>query len=372
MGEIKNMECNEDEWKKEMPYFCWLAGIDGLGNRTRMELTAYAGSPKAVYELGEGELREVVNARKLKKITEARERGDIWDNFEKLKRDDIQFYPIYHPSYPQRLKQIGDAPYGIYVLGRLPEKERASVAVIGARQCSEYGYYMAKKCGKELAEAGIDVISGMARGIDGISQLAAIQNGGRSYGVLGCGVDVCYPAENRLLYEALKERGGLISEYAPGTQPRPQLFPPRNRVISGLADVVLIVEAREKSGTVITADMALEQGKEVYVVPGRITDCLSEGCNMLLKQGAGVFTSIQNMICETGLEKQTERTESKRKEEKPEEILLAALDFYPKSREQLMEETGLEYKDVICLLTKMCMEESVIQVSAGQYVRRKK
>ena len=212
----------------------------------------------------------------------------------------------------------------------------------------------------------------MARGIDGISQLAAIQNGGRSYGVLGCGVDVCYPAENRMLYEALKERGGLISEYAPGTQPRPQLFPPRNRMISGLADVVLIVEAREKSGTVITADMALEQGKEVYVVPGRITDCLSEGCNMLLKQGAGIFTSIQDMICETGLEKQTGRTESKRKEEKPEEILLAALDFYPKSREQLMEETGLEYKDIVCVLTKMCMEESVIQVSAGQYVRRKK
>ena len=145
-----------------------------------------------------------------------------------------------------------------------------------------------------MGRAGIQVISGMARGIDGISQQAALSAGGTSYGVLGCGVDICYPAQNRRLYEELLEKGGLLSTYTPGTKPLPQYFPPRNRIVSGLSDALIVIEARQKSGTLITVDMALEQGRDVYVVPGRITDRLSDGCNHLLTQGAGVFLSPES------------------------------------------------------------------------------
>lgn len=192
-------------------------------------------------------------------------------------------------EYPARLLKIPGPPKILYVLGELPREDIPSVAVIGARDCSEYGKYVAAGLGKYLGEQGIQVISGMARGIDGISQEAALDAGGKSFGILGCGVDICYPAGNRTLYEKLKREGGLLSEYEPGTPVKPYQFPARNRIVSGLADAVVVVEAREKSGTLITVDMALEQGKEVYAVPGRVTDRLSDGCNRLLKTGAGLL-----------------------------------------------------------------------------------
>ena len=168
-------------------------------------------------------------------------------------------------------------------MGKLPDENRPTVSIVGARNSSEYGKYAAKLFGERLAAAGVQVISGMARGVDGISQQSAIYAGGDSYGVLGSGVDVCYPEDNRRLYDSLITNGGVISEYLPGTQPKPQYFPQRNRIISGLSDVVLVIEAREKSGTLITVDMALEQGREVFAVPGRICDSLSYGCNSLIR-----------------------------------------------------------------------------------------
>ena len=168
--------------------------------------------------------------------------------------------------------------------------------MIGARECSEYGIYVAKNFAKELGAHGIPVISGMARGIDSISQEAALQGGGRTYAVLGCGVDICYPKSSRRLYEQILERGGILSTFPPGTEPIKRLFPERNRIVSGLADVILVVEARQKSGTFITVDMALEQGREVYAIPGRLTDRLSDGCNLLLQQGALIAVSPKDLL----------------------------------------------------------------------------
>jgi DNA processing protein len=136
----------------------------------------------------------------------------------------------------------------------------------------------------------------MARGIDGIAQKAALDAGGKSYAVLGCGVDICYPEENRDLYERLQQQGGILSEYPPGMQPIAKLFPPRNRIISGLSDLVLVIEARKRSGTLITVDMALEQGREVYALPGRVSDALSDGCNRLIRQGAGPATCPEDIL----------------------------------------------------------------------------
>jgi DNA processing protein len=170
------------------------------------------------------------------------------------------------------------------------------VAIIGARKCSDYGKFMAEKFATGFGKNNIDVISGMAYGVDGISQRAAIDAGTKSYAVLGSGVDVIYPKSNTKLYNDLIKSGGVLSEYPPGIEARPSLFPPRNRIISALADVVLVVEAKEKSGTLITVDMALEQGREVYAVPGRCSDVLSMGCNLLIRQGALVATSYHDII----------------------------------------------------------------------------
>ena len=171
-----------------------------------------------------------------------------------------------------------------------------AAAIIGARLASGYGREQARRFARRLASRGITIISGMARGIDGIAQKAALDAGGRSYAVLGCGVDICYPEENRELYDRLLQEGGIISEYPPGTYPEARLFPQRNRIISGLSDLVLVIEARKKSGTLITVDMALEQGREVYALPGRVSDALSDGCNRLIRQGAGPATCPEDIL----------------------------------------------------------------------------
>lgn len=161
--------------------------------------------------------------------------------------------------------------------------------------CSEYGRTVAADLAAGLAGRGIQVVSGMADGIDGIAQRSALEHGGMSYGVLGCGVDICYPLSNRTLYQTLQIQGGVLSEFPPGTKPEARHFPMRNRIISGLSDLILVIEAKERSGTRITVNMALEQGKEVYAVPGRITDELSRGCNRMILEGAGVVADIDDL-----------------------------------------------------------------------------
>lgn len=309
--------------------------------------------------------------------------------------EEIKYYKIDDTGYPERLKNIPGAPRGLYVLGRLPEENRLSVAVVGARDCSEYGRFVAKELGAALGSSGITVISGMARGIDGISQEAALDVGGRSFGVLGSGVDICYPKENRELYERLKDCGGLLSEYAPGVPACANHFPPRNRIVSGLADVVVVVEARVKSGTLITVDMALEQGREVYVVPGRMTDRLSDGCNRLIKQGAGILLSIEDFIrelmegeigkaaAEQMEGKRLQRVQKRRggapEREKAKEIpkglppelaaVLAALDLTPQTMEQIREKLPEEYQDrqIGAYLMRLCVEKLAVQVSPGSF-----
>ena len=228
----------------------------------------------------------------------------------------ISYVTILDPAYPERLRQIPDPPLVLYYRGRLPENARPSAAVIGTREASPYGREEARRFAGRLAACGVQVISGMARGIDGIAGRAALENG-RSFAVLGGGVDIVYPRENRDLYERLIERGGVLSEYAPGTEVRPRLFPPRNRIISGLSDIVLVVEARKKSGTMITVDMALEQGREVFAVPGRNTDVTSEGCNGLIEQGCGIAMTPSILLDALGISGTAppSRTDPDRKED---------------------------------------------------------
>lgn len=206
------------------------------------------------------------------------------------------------PAYPRRLLPHPAMPADLYVAGSLPKEALPSAAIVGARRCSAYGRSEARRLGRALAERGVQIISGMAYGIDANAQEGALEGGGSTFAVLGCGADRCYPESSRGLYRAiLRGGGGIISEYPPGTPPLPHHFPVRNRIISALADIVIVVEARRKSGSLITASYALEQGKTVYAVPGRNLESLSEGCNELIAQGAGIATGPAPILEELGL-----------------------------------------------------------------------
>lgn len=201
-----------------------------------------------------------------------------------------------HSLYPERMKALPGMPQKLYVLGSLPRDDIPTVGIVGARLCSPYGHRTAYHLARELALRGVQIISGMAAGIDGYAAEGALDAGAPSFAVLGNGVDICYPPGNRSLYDRMITAGGLISEYSPGEEPLPFHFPARNRIISALSDLIVVVEARKKSGSLITADFALSQGKSVFAVPGRVDDRLSEGTNYLIAQGAGIAFSHEAIL----------------------------------------------------------------------------
>lgn len=378
----------EQERNRQQPYFYWLLQVAGIGDRTILRLMEKVETAEQIYYAEEKQLENwkeegILNVKQLQNLKQARRKANLYSEYEKLQRAGIALYPFYHAAYPKRLQHIPDKPAALFVKGRLPVEEKKSLAIIGARNCSAYGKRMAEEFGKRLGEAGVQIISGMARGVDGISQEASLAAGGTSFGVLGCGVDICYPVQNRALYERLIKQGGVISSYLPGTQPQSRYFPPRNRIISGLADALLVIEARERSGTLITVDMALEQGREVYALPGRVGDVISEGTNRLIAQGAGIALSpdalLEELFGEVPEENHSQSwskdlSEKERALTQKERILYRVLDDYPKSLDMIRQEvgiSGLTYPEMMELLIKLCVKGMAEQMPGGNVYRRK-
>ena len=274
-----------------------LSKIDGLGAAGARLLVERFGDTMGVFEAEKEEILEIDFLKpevveELAQITGI----DPVREYMRLRDEGIDYYSMEHPLYPKRLFLIDSPPIGLFVKGKLPAEGRKAAAIVGSRTCSSYGRTACDLFCKEFAREKIDVISGMAIGIDACAHQSTLAGGGKTYAVLGCGVDVCYPMANYTLYEQIIETGGVISEFYPGTQPIAMRFPMRNRIIAGLSDAVLAVEARRKSGTLITVGCALNQGKEVYSVPGRLTDKLSEGCNGLIAIGARIALSPKEMV----------------------------------------------------------------------------
>ena len=296
---MKNMDAKKEMTEIEHELACrhFLMCVDGIGAATAIKIVEHYGCAGRIWGLTEKDIRQEqrMNERQKNNFIECKRRWDLAGELQKLMDKGIKTVSYDDRIYPGRLREIPDKPFLLYYIGELPAETMPCVAVIGARMCSEYGRFIAAELASGLAKRGIQVVSGMADGIDGIAQRSALEHGGMSYGVLGCGVDVCYPSSNRMLYQALQIHGGILSEFPPGTKPEARHFPMRNRIISGLADLILVIEAKERSGTRITVNMALEQGKEVYAVPGRITDELSRGCNRMILEGAGVAADINEL-----------------------------------------------------------------------------
>lgn len=359
-----------------MEYEYWMASLFKIDCGKRIRACELAGSAEQIYKLSEKQLKElyVFSGEEINYIVESRKSFDLkpeWKDFQKKK---IDFIPFSNEKYPEKLRHIYQPPYALYVSGELPERQRKSVAIVGARMCSEYGRSIAKKLGEVLAEHQVQVISGLAMGIDSASHAGALSGKGKTFAVLGCGCDICYPRSSRNLYQNIRESGGgIISELAPGVQPLPHFFPLRNRIISGLSDIVVVVEAKERSGSLITADFALEQGKDIYAVPGRYMDQLSQGCNRLIDQGAGILYNFENFLKNTGIV-----TEKKKKVEKSNEILLekeemmvySCLDLHPKFIDLIIEETGLNLLTVLSTLDGL-RKKKLIQETFQNYFCKK-
>ncbi len=280
-------------------YLYFLASLPEASPLLLKRLLGLYGDPETVFRQD----RLPVSAQRQEAVDATKKRlPEILKARDEAEKAGIRWISCEDADYPPRLAALGDAPLGIFIKGRIPPAETPSAGIIGARNCTPYGRMMAERFGGELGAQGIAVISGMARGIDGCAQLAALERGGISAAVLGCGADICYPRGNQKLYDLLAERGGLLTEYPPGTPPLPHHFPLRNRLIAALSDVLLVIEAREKSGSQITVDQALEQGKEILALPGRVGDPLSAGCLKLIGQGAGVLTCCGDVYESLGLD----------------------------------------------------------------------
>lgn len=330
-------------------------------------------TPEAIFYASVEDISKVIYMRPKEKIVwhnAKNKMSEIIEDYHKLKSLGIQFITMDDKEYPKRLYSCFDPPGGIFVKGRLPDDNRPSAAIIGARACSNYGKEMSLYIGEALASNGIQIVSGMAKGIDGWGHRGALQGKGDTYGVLGCGLDICYPMENYDLYREIPEKGGLISEYIPQTPARGMNFPMRNRIISALSDCIIVIEAKEKSGTFITVDQALEQGKEIMILPGRIDDILSKGCNQLIKNGAEIITGIEDILefFNISYKKYDSKRENLKKVlAKEEEIIYSCLRLQPKHIEEIIEETNMSISQVMSVLLRLELEGYISQPEKNCY-----
>lgn len=385
-----------------LKFWIWLSELRGLQNQTRLALLRHFGSPEAIFYADREEilLTDGMTPEQAARLDDHDLAGaqKILGRCEEL---GLSLLTIQDAAYPRRLFNIYDPPCLLYVRGRLPAfDEEAAVAVVGTRSCTPYGVACAEKLGYGIARCGGLVVSGLAAGIDSAALRGALRANGRAAAVLGNGLDVVYPRENQYLYEDVASAGCLISEYPPGTRPVGSHFPRRNRILSGLSLAALVVEAPERSGALITAAAALEQGRDVFAVPGPIDAPASVGCNQLIRDGAGLVSDAWDILREyegrfpeklcapgqasprpqvTGY--QTERAEPARPA-KPvvdpaergltddQTALLRALDEEaPMLVDDLIEQTDIPTRRVLSALTLLEIEGLVTQHSGKRYTR---
>jgi len=296
-------------------YYIWLKSIPGVGEKRFLALKDYFGSPEKVWNASKSDLLCISGMEgSAAYILSSQFREKAEEYMNKLSENGIRLISIEDSEYPDILKNIHNPPQVLHVKGSLNLCEHSAIAIVGARRATGYGTDMARQLARELAFMGITVISGMARGVDTYAHRGAIEAGGTTIAVMGCGIDIAYPPENLQLIDKVCQNGAVISEYGMGIKPFALNFPARNRIISGLSKGVIVIEAGEKSGSLITADLALEQGREVFAVPGNADSNSSKGTNTLIKQGAKLVTCVEDVL-EEFEELKNVRSKSNQKEE---------------------------------------------------------
>lgn len=353
----------------------WLVSAAGAGRKTVRTLLENVQPLSDLFSLGAEDLALLGIPEELQVLLKDPEKAEA-DTGRCLERDrglGIRFLTFADPEWPERLARIPDPPLWLYCRGILPDAGEQTAGIIGSRGSTTYGVRMAEFIARELAVRGVSVVSGMAEGIDGSAQKEALLAGGRSYAVLGCGVNICYPNCNYELFRSLSEsgKGGIVSEYAPGTPPARWHFPDRNRLIAGLCDCLIVVEARgPKSGSQITVGCALDQGKEVFAVPGRLTDPLSRGCNDLIRNGANILTSPDDVLAFLGMQRTGMMLPDKEDASglRPEEQqVYGLLGTEPRSLEDLTVSSGLRAGEVMSILLTLELRGVAVRTAGDRY-----
>ncbi|MGL4736820.1 MAG: DNA-processing protein DprA [Cellulosilyticaceae bacterium] len=361
----------------EKKYSLWLQKCN-ISDGIKYALVKAFGDARGVYEASDQQLGDFgLNAgQKERLLSFKKELPAIERELLELATVGVQLVTIEEARYPRLLKEIYDPPLALFVKGDVQVLDRPMIAVVGARKCSEYGYRMAQQLSLELARRGLCVVSGLARGIDEAAHKGAIA-GGKSIAVLGTGVDRCYPAGHRELYERLQGCGGVISEFSLGTEPMPFHFPKRNRIISGMCFGTVVIEAAEKSGSLITTDLALEQNREVFAVPGNIDSQLSRGTNALIQKGCKLIMSVEDILDEfpeyvmRELQYNKENGDFHKQNilDKVEIMVYDCLSWQPTSLETLSMTCQIDEKVVQHILLKLELQGLILRLPANRYIR---
>jgi DNA processing protein len=357
-------------------YWLWLTRIPGIGQKKIYILLLKFTTPYQVFCANHDALaacmaHPIFDKTDLSGITSSRDLRAIHNYERRLKDLEIGYVTIEDPSYPQSLLSIYDPPYVLYYRGIL-KSHKLSIGMVGSRRCTAYGRKVAEYFGGRLAENGVNIVSGLARGIDGYSHQGALAVDGFTTGVLGCGINVCYPKEHLELMKKIIRTGCVISEYGLDVPPKPGLFPMRNRIISGLSHGVLLVEAREKSGSLITIDFALEYGKDIFAVPGDVLGTSNKGSNNIVKLGGKPVFEVDDILEEYSIfstNKHTISLEVEKTLDEKEKIVYSCISLTPVFIDELSRIVNLTMNELQFLLTKLEMKGAVTQLPNKYYIR---
>ena len=345
--------------------------IKGIGAVRMQALLRHFGDLEAAWKAAPFELaRAGLGGKVIERIVQARQNVDLEKLWRKIESQGIKILTWEDETYPQRLKEIDQPPPVLYIRGDYLPDDLFAVAIVGTRRVTPYGRQITEELAAYLATNGITVISGLARGVDAIAHQTALKAGGRTIGVLGSGVDKIYPPEHRGLAEKMMVQGAIVSDYAPGTPPDAANFPPRNRIVSGLSLAVVVIEAGETSGALITAEFAAEQGREVFAVPGSILAPQSKGTNKLIQNGALPLLSVNDLMQALDLTRMGEHKAARKliPSDETEARLLNVLGEEPLHVDEIRNQTELPIERVSATLALMELKGMVRQVGGMNYV----
>jgi len=362
--------------EKQLKY--WLAWnkISDLGAKRFYKLIEYFGDAEEAWKAKRDEVIKLLNLSSTiaERIFQERDNMELNEELELLDRYKTKVLTIKDTHYPERLKEISFPPPLLYYRGSITPEDRYSISIVGSRKATYYGKMVAENLSKDLSSFGLTIVSGMARGIDTAAHRGALSVNGRTLAILGCGVDQIYPPENRKLAEEITSSGAILTEFPFFTKPERQNFPRRNRIISGLSLGVVVVEADEKSGALITADFALEQGREVFAVPGNITSSLSRGTHNLIKQGAKLINNYTDILEELPLQINQKIKEEKKKINQSslteeERIILQVISQEPIHIDQIISSSHLSASKVSEILLQLELKDLIKEIVGKKFIR---
>lgn len=355
----------------ERKYWVGFAQTAYIGPNRLQRLLEHFGDLSVAWSASPRELAQVLDERSIESVGRVRRQLDLDNEMERIARLGIEVMTLEDPAYPRLLREIPAPPPVIYVRGSLTPDDALAVAIVGTRRSTSYGREVATRIATGLAEAGVTVVSGLARGIDGAAHQAAVKAGGRTIAVLGSGVDIIYPSEHRGLAESIIGSGALVSDYAPGRKPDAPNFPARNRIISGLSLGVIVIEAPNRSGALITVDFAADQGRDVFVVPGSVLSDNSAGCHRLLRDGARLITSADDVLddLKIGVRREQEAVQQALPLTDGERRLLNHISADPQHVDEILAAASLSAADGLGLITMLELKGMIRDAGARHFVR---